>query len=429
MTTLLNHFLEVRATTENLVLPLSPEDCQAQSMPDASPAKWHLAHVTWFFETVVLKSFEKNFSPWNNEFQVLFNSYYNSVGDKFPRPLRGLLTRPSLEEILLWRSNINKRISTLLESNPSSKCLWMIELGIHHEQQHQELLLTDIQHLLSCNSLYPAYTNSPQGVAVDYDHPSEKLLWIHGPSGIQKIGLDRTTKDFHFDNESPSHEVLLQPFAIASRLITNHEWQEFISAGGYQDYRWWFDAAWKWLEQENIDGPLYWNHVDNQQFCFTLHGNQPLDPSAPVSHISFYEADAFTRWKSATDPYFKGARLPSEAEWEVFVNHSIASTPEDANLLERYLYKPSPSTNKPHAQQFFGDAWEWTSSSYSAYPGYQAWEGIAGEYNGKFMVNQMVLKGGSCFTPRNHIRSSYRNFFPVTARWQVTGLRLAKNIS
>lgn len=422
---LLSHFLRTRQVTEDLAKPLSPEDCQAQSMPDASPVKWHLAHVTWFFETMVLKSFEPHFKAWNAHFQSLFNSYYNALGDKHPRHQRGLLTRPSLSEVMQWRQNVNGRITTLLNSNDSSELAWIVSLGIEHEQQHQELLLTDVKHLLSCNSLYPSYRQeSPINRFISN---APEITWLDGPSGIQEIGFDQSKKGFHFDNESPRHSIFLQPYQIAQRLITNNEWQEFMAAGGYQDYRWWLDAAWAWLNQENITTPLYWHSVNGKPAVFTLNGMQALDPSAPVSHISYYEADAFARWKSATDLNFKGARLPTEAEWEAFVANQIKSVPSDSNLLESGLLQPKASNQQNRIAQFFGDAWEWTSSNYTPYPGYKAWDGVAGEYNGKFMVNQMVLKGGSCLTPASHIRSTYRNFFPTHTRWQMTGLRLARD--
>jgi ergothioneine biosynthesis protein EgtB len=423
---LIARFLETRQATENLIASLSPEDCQAQSMPDASPAKWHLAHVTWFFETLVLKSFEPEFKPWNAQFQMLFNSYYNAVGDKHPRPLRGVLTRPPLHEVIHWRKNINERITALLRTNDSNELAWIVELGIEHEQQHQELLLTDIKHLLSCNSLYPSYKLTPSTEKYSSDIP--EITWHDGPSGIQEIGFDESKAGFHFDNEAPRHPTYLQPYQIAQRLITNAEWLEFVADGGYQNYRWWLDAGWAWVNQENIEAPLYWHHVDGQPFTFTLHGLQTLNPSAPVSHISYFEADAFARWKSATDAKFKGVRLPTEAEWEVFVGASIPKIPTSSNLLESNMLEPMATSHGSAPAQFFGDVWEWTSSNYNPYPGYKPWGGIAGEYNGKFMVNQMVLKGGSCFTPSAHIRASYRNFFPTQARWQMTGLRLAKNV-
>jgi ergothioneine biosynthesis protein EgtB len=398
-TGLLDQFLRSRRYTLDLISGLSPEDCQAQSMNDASPVKWHLAHVTWFYEVMVLKAAEPDFQYWNPEFAVLFNSYYNGVGDKHPRHQRGLLTRPTLLEVLEWRSNIEARITALLQTNASPELATLIEIGIHHEQQHQELLLTDIQHLFSCNSLLPAY--SPKKTVLS--NQSIPTAWLPGISGLCEVGFDGN--GFHFDNEGPRHMVFLQPHAISNHLVTNGQWLAFIESGAYTDPRWWLDAAWFWLQTERISAPLYWStDHDNKRWCFTLQGNQPLDLNAPVSNISYFEADAYARWASQNLDDHKGARLPTEFEWEAFARSHPQS---DVDL--------------------YGKVWQWTSSSYSPYPGYQPWGGIAGEYNGKFMVNQMVLRGSSSYTSRDHARVSYRNFFPTHARWQMTGLRLAKD--
>jgi len=397
---LLSQFLRSRRYTLDLISSLSPEDCQAQSMNDASPAKWHLAHVTWFYEVMVLKAAEPDFQYWNPEFAVLFNSYYNGVGDKHPRHQRGLLTRPTLSEVLEWRSNIEARITALLQTNSSPELAALIEIGIHHEQQHQELLLTDIQHLFSCNSLLPAYasTNTPALT------PAQPLQWISGTAGLCEVGYDGN--GFHFDNEGPRHTVFLQPHAMSNRLVTNGQWLTFLESGAYTDPRWWLDAAWVWLQSEQVSAPLYWfSDDDHQRRCFALHGNQPLDLNAPVSNVSYFEADAYARWVSQNLDDHKGARLPTEFEWEAFARSHPQS---DFDL--------------------FGKVWQWTSSNYSPYPGYQPWGGIAGEYNGKFMVNQMVLRGSSAYTSPDHARLSYRNFFPTHARWQMTGLRLAKDL-
>jgi ergothioneine biosynthesis protein EgtB len=427
-TDLINHFLRVRATTESLIATLSPEDCQAQSMLDASPAKWHLAHVNWFFETFVLQHFEKDFKPWNTAYQMLFNSYYNALGDKHPRPDRGLLSRPTLEEVLAWRRAVNERIQVLFTAQPSTDLSWIFRLGIEHEQQHQELLLTDIKHLFSCNALYPVYKKSVTQ-CFDNDSTLTKMAWLPGKAGVQEMGVSPAKTTFYFDNEAPRHSVFLNPYEMGHRLITNAEWQAFIADGGYDHYQWWLDAGWFWLKKEGIKSPLYWHTQHNKPHAFTLHGNQALDLMAPVCHINYFEADAFARWKNATDSNFKGARLPTEAEWECFVDREVCTIPSHSNLLESAELTPTRTliTNQP--AQFFGDVWEWTSSPYMSYPGYQPWGGIAGEYNGKFMINQMVLKGGSCFTPQSHVRSTYRNFFPTSARWQMTGLRLARDVS
>ncbi|MBU3627069.1 ergothioneine biosynthesis protein EgtB [Polynucleobacter sp. JS-Safj-400b-B2] len=396
---LLIQFHSSRKYSVDLIANLSAEDCQAQSMEDASPAKWHLAHVTWFYEVMVLRAFEKNFSYWNPEFAVLFNSYYNGVGDKHPRSKRGLLTRPSLQQVLEWRKNIEDRLQSLLKENSSKELLWLIQLGINHEQQHQELLLTDIQHLFSNNSLWPIY--NPQNI----DTPSveQPFKWIEGISGLVQTG--HSGNGFHFDNEGPQHSALNQTHSIGNRLVSNSEWLQFIEDGGYDNFQWWLDAGWAWLKSEKISAPLYWNKDGHGQLLrFSLNGNTPLDLQAPVSNISYFEADAFARWSSQNFASFAGARLPTENEWESFAQSHF----ETSNDL-------------------FGKVWQWTSSNYAPYPGYKPWGGIAGEYNGKFMVNQMVLKGSSAYTPKSHSRITYRNFFPTHARWQMTGLRLAKD--
>lgn len=397
--TLLEQFHLSRQYSIALIEGLSAEDCQAQSMEDASPAKWHLAHVTWFYEVMVLKPFEKDFVYWNPEFAFLFNSYYNGVGDKHPRSKRGLLTRPSLTEVLEWRKNIEDRLVKLLQKNFSTELLSLVRLGINHEQQHQELLLTDIHHLFSNNSLFPAYRSLGEHIS-----PVEiPFKWIKGVDGLVEAGYDG--EEFYFDNEGPKHSVLNQMHSLGNRLIKNSEWLQFIEDGGYQNFQWWLDAGWAWRQSEEIFAPLYWQKDNqNQFFRFSLHGNTLLDLNAPVSNISYFEADAFTRWASKNLTGFSGARLPTEFEWESFAQSNFESS-----------------------NDLFGKVWQWTSSHYSPYPGYKPWGGIAGEYNGKFMVNQMVLKGSSAYTPAGHSRVTYRNFFPTHARWQMTGLRLAKD--
>lgn len=398
---LLEQFRLSRKYSTDLILNLSPEDCQAQSMEDASPAKWHLAHVTWFYEVMVLKPFEENFTFWNPEFAVLFNSYYNGVGDKHPRSKRGLLTRPSIAVVLEWRQNIEARVTKLLKEKASAELLWLIQLGINHEQQHQELLLTDIQNLFSHNALLPAY--SPHHQDKQTSSIEKPFEWLRGIDGVVNIGHEGD--GFHFDNEGPKHSALNQTHSLGNRLVSNAEWLQFIEDGGYENFRWWLDAGWAWLQTEQISTPLYWSKDEqNQAFCFSLSGNSPLDMHAPVSNISYFEADAFARWASQNLTGFAGARLPTEFEWEAFAR----SNTEEINDL-------------------FDKVWQWTSSNYNPYPGYQPWGGIAGEYNGKFMVNQMVLRGSSAYTPPGHSRLTYRNFFPTHARWQMTGLRLAKD--
>jgi ergothioneine biosynthesis protein EgtB len=395
---LLKQFLASRKYSVELTQTLSPEDCQAQSMPDTSPAKWHLAHVSWFYEVMVLKPFEQNFQYWNPQFAILFNSYYNGVGDKHPRAKRGLLTRPTLTEVLQWRTNIETRICALLETNPPADLAYLIQIGIQHEQQHQELLLTDIQNLFFNNSLLPAYSTSH----TYKQSPSIPFEWLEGSSGLVEIGY--SGKDFHFDNEGPKHTTYLQKHSISNQLVNNAQWLSFIQAGAYQNPEWWLDSAWSWLQAENISTPLYWNiGPDKEYWRFSLYGNHRIDPYEPVSNISYFEADAFARWASSNLKGFSGSRLPTEFEWESFAS----ANPEKYDL--------------------FGKVWQWTGSNYNPYPGYQPWGGIAGEYNGKFMVNQMVLKGSSAYTSQDHSRPSYRNFFPTEARWQMTGLRLAKD--
>jgi ergothioneine biosynthesis protein EgtB len=395
---LLKQFLASRKYSVELTRTLSPEDCQAQSMPDASPAKWHLAHVTWFYEVMVLKPFEQHFQYWDPQFAVLFNSYYNGVGDKHPRAKRGLLTRPTLTEVLQWRTNIEARICALLETNPPADLAYLIQIGIQHEQQHQELLLTDIQNLFFNNSLLPEYSSSP----THKQSPGIPFEWLEGSSGLVEIGY--SGEDFHFDNEGPRHTAYLQKHSISNQLVNNAQWLSFIQAGAYQNPEWWLDSAWSWLQAENICTPLYWNiGPDDEYWRFSLFGNHPIDPHEPVSNISYFEADAFARWASSNLEGFSGSRLPTEFEWESFAS---------AN---------------PEKYELFGKVWQWTGSNYNPYPGYQPWGGIAGEYNGKFMVNQMVLKGSSAYTSQDHSRPSYRNFFPTEARWQMTGLRLAKD--
>jgi len=396
---LLDQFLRSRKRSVELIAPLSPEDCQAQSMEDASPAKWHLAHVTWFYEVMILKSFENDFQYWNPQFAILFNSYYNGVGDKHPRKQRGLLTRPSLKEVLDWRTNIENRITALLQSNASPELQSLVQMGIHHEQQHQELLLTDIQHLLFQNSLLPAYSSNH----FDLQPSRADAKWVKGISGLVEVGFEGD--GFHFDNESPRHSTYNQIYSLASELVTNAQWLNFIEDGGYEDAKWWLDAGWSWVQAEQIHAPLYWNQdLKNQHWRFSLNGNSPLDTAKPVSNISYFEAEAFARWASKNLDGHANSRLPTEFEWESVAEHQ-------ADLVN----------------DLFGTVWQWTSSNYSAYPGYQPWSGIAGEYNGKFMVNQMVLRGSSAYTTSGHSRTTYRNFFPTHTRWQMTGLRLAKD--
>jgi ergothioneine biosynthesis protein EgtB len=382
-------FQTVRAASLALVEPLSDEDCCAQSMPDASPIKWHLAHTTWFFETFILERMERGFKPFHAAFRVLFNSYYNGVGEKHPRPQRGLLTRPSMAEVRAYRANVDERIGRLLAAQADNPRLAaLIELGLQHEQQHQELILTDVQHLLAQNALNPAYTSeAPQATQ------ATSLGFVDFAGGVTEIG--HRGDGFCFDNELPRHRQFVEPFALADRLVTNGEYLAFIDAGGYRDASLWLSEGWDHVNALALARPMYWERDDAGQWCeFTLHGLRPLDLARPVTSVSLYEADAYANWADA--------RLPTEFEWE------LAERESDA------------------LRQMFGHCWQWTSSSYAPYPGYATAPGALGEYNGKFMLNQYVLRGSSSATPQGHSRATYRKFFPAGARWQFTGIRLAK---
>jgi ergothioneine biosynthesis protein EgtB len=396
-------FAHVRQRTLHLAEPLTAEDCCAQSMPDASPIKWHLAHTTWFFETFILEPREPGFRPYDAAFRVLFNSYYNGVGAKHPRAQRGLLTRPTLDEVHAYRADVDARLQRLLASAPDDcELAALVELGLQHEQQHQELILTDVKHLLSRNPLYPAYVDSP----LPASGPVAPLAWIDFDGGLAEIG--HAGGGFAFDNESPRHRQYLQPFALASRLVTNGEYLEFVEAGGYRDPALWLSDGWDLVANGTLAEPLYWIRDGERWREFTLHGLQALDLARPVTHVSLYEADAYARWR--------GTRLATEAEWE-FAARDAALTCGDLH--------PRAAGSSGLAQMF-GECWQWTASSYAPYPGFAPAAGAIGEYNGKFMVNQYVLRGSSCATPHGHARASYRNFFPAGARWQFTGIRLAR---
>lgn len=399
-------YAAVRSRSLKLAEPLSPEDCCAQSMPDASPIKWHLAHTTWFFETFILEAREADFTPFDPAFRVLFNSYYNGIGARHPRPQRGLLTRPSLDAVKAYRLDVDRRIGALLGDGIDEALAGLVELGLQHEQQHQELMLTDVKHLLAQNPLWPAYAAGP----LDPAEPAPPLDWIAFDGGLAEIGYGGT--GFCFDNELPRHRTYVAPFALAARLVTNGDYLAFVEAGGYRDPALWLAEGWDRVCAGEITRPLYWVEQDDGWHEFTLHGLQPLDPARPVTHVSLYEADAYARWA--------GARLPTEAEWEFAARQ--------ASVRSGAAHHPAAALANHGAglQQMFGACWQWTSSSYAPYPGYAPAPGAIGEYNGKFMVNQYVLRGASCATPDGHARPSYRNFFPSGARWQFTGIRLAR---
>jgi ergothioneine biosynthesis protein EgtB len=395
-------FDAVRRRSVSLAKPLSEEDCCAQSMPDASPVKWHLAHTTWFFETFILERYEPDFVPHHPAFRMLYNSYYNGVGEKHARAQRGLITRPSFDEVLSYRHAVDAHIGALLKQGNDDVAV-LVDLGLHHEQQHQELLLTDVKHLLSMNPLFPAYAAAPLPPAP----VAAPLHWQAFDAGIIEIGHDGD--GYCFDNELPRHRQFVEPYALASRLSTNGEYLAFVRDGGYREPAHWLSEGWDWVGSGQLAHPLYWHELDGQWHEFTLHGLQPLDLQRPVTHLSYFEADAYARWA--------GARLPTEAEWE----HAASDARDDT---ARALH---PGADSEAQSQFFGTCWQWTSSSYAPYPGYAPQPGALGEYNGKFMSNQYVLRGSSCATPAGHARPAYRNFFPATARWQFSGIRLARS--
>ena len=402
-------FAQVRALSRALVQPLSDADATVQSMDDASPAKWHLAHVTWFFETFVLRDFVAGHRPHDADYAYLFNSYYEAEGQRHARPQRGLLTRPTLAEVLAYREAVDAAVLAALPELPQAARA-LVELGCHHEEQHQELLLTDILHLFSRNPVEPAVWRGDPKVPVEMPRP---VGWIAGAEGQVEIGHDGN--GFAFDCEAPRHKLLLTPHALADRTVTNGEWAAFIGDGGYADPRHWLSDGWTWVRANGIHAPLYWQRLGGAWTRFGLDGRRPIDPAAPVTHVSFFEADAYASWA--------GARLPTEAEWE---SAASGHDPLAGNQLDHAgPVEPRPSAGGP---AFFGDVWEWTGSAYRPYPGFRAAEGAVGEYNGKFMSGQCVLRGGSCATPRGHARASYRNFFYPHQRWQFTGVRLAKDL-
>ncbi len=403
----------MRAETLALAEGLSDADATAQSMADASPAKWHLGHTSWFFEALVLEPGHPGYRLFDDRFAYLFNSYYDSVGPRQPRPQRGLLTRPPLADVIAYRHHVDAGLADLMSQGGADEdLLSIIELGLHHEQQHQELLLTDILHLFAQNPLKPAYRPA-EPLATGGGAPD--LRWIAFDGGILPVGADRDGGDFAFDCETPRHDALVQPFRLASRPVTNGEWMAFMADGGYADPLLWLSDGWATVQAEGWVAPSYWEDRDGDWWTMTLKGPQPVDADAPVTHVSLYEADAFARWA--------GKRLPTEFEWET----AAGSLPVSGNFAGSGRLRPAPAQNDDGLQQMFGDVWEWTASAYAPYPGFAATDGAGGEYNGKFMSGQNVLRGGSCATPDGHVRATYRNFFYPHQRWQFTGLRLAED--
>jgi ergothioneine biosynthesis protein EgtB len=407
---LLKRYRATRTLSEALAAPLSDADASAQSMPDASPAKWHLAHATWFFETFVLRDHLPGYRPHDPRYAYLFNSYYEAEGARHARARRGMLTRPALAEVLAWRRAVDDAMADALPAlGPQARAL--VLLGINHEQQHQELLLTDMLNLFAENPLAPAMWDQPRDAAAAIPGP---IRWIPGRSGTVEIGHGGV--GFAFDCEGPRHQALLHPHALADRLVTNQEWRAFIEDGGYARTDPWLADGWTWLNEQRISAPLYWRCDGAGGWLqFGLDGLRPVDPAAPVAHISHYEADAYARWA--------GARLPTEAEWE-----AAAGDPLSGNQLDDAGPARPRAAAGEGLRQMFGDVWEWTASAYLPYPGFRPAAGAVGEYNGKFMSGQCVLKGASCATPRGHSRVSYRNFFYPHQRWQFAGVRLAKDI-
>jgi ergothioneine biosynthesis protein EgtB len=409
-------FHEIRSFTSALCIGLEPEDYVVQSMPDVSPTKWHLAHTTWFFETFILKKFVSGYRPEIPEYAFLFNSYYNAAGDMHRRDLRGLISRPTVQEAHRYRTSIDSHIDDLL-GEADEQLLDEIEpilvLGIHHEQQHQELLVTDIKHVFAQNPLYPVYRagrTRPPGT------PIQPHYFVDFEKAIVEIGHDR--HGFAYDNEGPRHQALVSAFSLASRPVTNGEYIAFIEDNGYARPEFWLSLGWMTINEQRWSAPLYWIKRDGAWWNFSLSGFRPIDESEPVTHVSYFEADAYANWA--------GERLPTEFEWE----RAALDCSIEGNFVEDQNFHPqslSTSRNDPRLHQMFGDVWEWTRSSYSPYPGYRAAPGALGEYNGKFMCNQYVLRGGSCATSRTHIRRTYRNFFQPEKRWQFTGIRLARD--
>ena len=405
-TLLRQRYVDVREHTEDLAAPLTPEDQMVQSMPDVSPTKWHRGHTTWFFETFVLPLQHSDYRAFHPAFGYIFNSYYETIGSRQPRDQRGVISRPSVGEVADYRAHVDKAMAELFDSGPSDQTLSLVELGLNHEQQHQELLLMDIKHVLSCNPLMPEYRTCDER----HNAVSNRLGWAEHEGGTVEIG--HAGSGFGFDNEFPRHRAIVTPFALADRVVTCGEWIEFIEDGGYRRPELWLSDGWATVNQQRWDSPLYWSDDDGQWQVFTLFGSRPVVPSEPVCHVSYYEADAYAHWT--------GLRLPTENEWEL-----IASGVPFEAVGSSHLH---PMPGDEVLGDLYGEVWQWTVSAYSPYPGFRAAAGAVGEYNGKFMVNQHVLRGGSVATPPGHLRLTYRNFFPPAAQWPFTGARIARDI-
>jgi ergothioneine biosynthesis protein EgtB len=411
---LVRDYQAIREQSLRLIEPLEPEDCVVQTMADVSPTRWHLGHTTWFFETFVLRQQIKAYRSVHAQYNYLFNSYYNAVGAQFPRPARGTQSRPTVQQVLDYRAEVDERMQPVLEqaaADESGELARIIRTGLSHEQQHQELMLTDIKHVFASNPLRPIYRSREWIMGTN----SPKLRWASYAEGLRWIGHDGS--DFAYDNEGPRHRAFLEGYELANRLVTNAEYLEFIEDGGYERPELWLDEGWLLVREHGWGAPLYWERVDGQWWHFTLAGRRELVAGEPVCHVSFYEADAFARWA--------GSRLATEAEWE----HAASDVPVAGNFVETGALHPLSLMSSPDdvvPKQMFGDVWEWTASPYVSYPGYKPPEGALGEYNAKFMSSQMVLRGGSCGSAQAHLRRTYRNFFPPASRWQFTGIRLAR---
>jgi ergothioneine biosynthesis protein EgtB len=408
---LAEHFADTRNQTEKICAPLRTEDYVAQPIVDVSPPKWHLAHTTWFFEEFILHKYMKGYKPFHPEYAFLFNSYYISMGERWQRPMRGNLTRPGVEEIYQFRKYVDEHMMEFLENGCSKEVEELLMIGINHEQQHQELLMTDIKYILGSNPLFPAYDNSIR--IPKADDPGELRFDVFD-EGVYPIGFEG--EGFCYDNELAAHQVFLHKFGLANRLITKGEYLDFMRDGGYSQHHLWLSDAWDWINENEVTSPLYWHNIDGTWYEYTLAGLKPVDENAPMTHVSLYEADAYSHWA--------GLRLPTEFEWETACRKLHKSATNQDNFVDRGILHPY-QTSQLH--DMLGNTWEWTNSAYLPYPRYKKAPGAIGEYNGKFMMNQMVLRGGSCATPQNHIRISYRNFFHPYLRWQFTGIRLAKD--